>query len=308
METEALSEPSTEKTEKKKLLVITPRVGDSQTYNFSYHSLHVAFVADEEHKRTQCTSFMTCREYVNRCLLSHFTKTKLFDSYRPGVDAPIDTNKLRLLISTALPDDSKETLERFKQALFHAKAGINRYEELAGWKKSVICTVKHKACKGNVWMITAPNEWMSQPQLLSTFVLLLRFISRQPTIDITSLDTMHSSMISLAKKYNEDKQKKKGNFVSDGDLEYRFSNEDIILKYAFIVKNAKTFFDGVDIEKAWPKHATSIDSNFVSSSGIDRFIACDANYSDTVKRLQIAFGELWNKHINSQAKVLKEVL
>jgi len=306
METETLSEPIVEKIEKKKLLVINPRIGSSQTYNFGYHSLHVAFVSNEEHKRTQCTSFMTCREYVNRCVLSHFTKAKFFDSYRPTVDAPIDTNKLRLLIGTALPNDSKETLESFKQALFNAKSGINRYEDLAGWKKSVICTVKHKECKGNVWMITAPNEWISQPQLLSTFVLLLRFISMHPTIDTTSIDTIHSSMISLAKKYNEDKQKKKGNFVSDGDLEYRFSNEDIILKYAFIVKNAKTFFDGVDIEKAWPKSA--IDSNFTPTSGIDRFISCDSNYSDTVKRLQTAFGDLWKKHRNSEAKVLEEVL
>ena len=310
METENASAAAVEvtekpKTEKKKLLVVNPRIGDSQTYNFGYNNLHVAFVSGEEHNRTQCSSFITCREYINRCVLSHLTKNKFFDGHRPGTDVPIDTNKLRLLLATALPNTSVKSLTDFKQNLFNAKAGINRYEELAGWKKSVICTVKHKTCKGNVWMITSPNEWMSQPQLLSTFILLLRFICMHPTIDTNSIDTIHSSMITAAKKYEEAKHKNKGNFVHDGDLEARFYNEDIILKYAFVVENAKTFFEGIDMEKAWPASAT--DAAFVSTSGIDKFIKGEAVYSDTVKLLQKTFADIWNARKDSIVEDPKEV-
>jgi len=291
-------------TEKKKLLVVNPRLKDTHTYSLNFNSLHIAFVSDEEHKRTQCTGFLTCREYINRCVLSHHMNKRFFDSYGPGTDAPIDVNKLRLLLATTLTNDSKEHSDAFKQALFNAKAGINRYEELAGWKKSVICTVKHKMFKSNVWMITAPNEWMSQPQLLSLFVLLLRFITMHPTIDTTSIDTLHNSMIALVTQYNKDKTEKRGKLVTDCDLEYRFPNEDTILKYAFIVKNAEILFSGVGIEKAWPVDVS--EPSFTSTSGIDRFIGNETGYSDTVKQLRLTFHDMWIKHKSVENKTKNE--
>jgi len=305
--TQTLTDENKEpKTEKKKLLIVKKRHNsDSNRYNFGRNSIHVAFVSDEEHGRTQCTSFMTCREYLNRCALSHFVNKKFSDNYAPGTDAPIDTNKLRLLLTTDLHDMPKGAIAEFKQALFNAKAGINRYEELAGWKKSVICTVNHEVYKTNMWMITAPNEWMSQPQLLSMFVLLLRFMCLHPTIDTSSIDTIQNNIIDMMEKHEENKQKKKQNFTTDPDLECRFQNEDAVLKYAFIVKNVKEVFGGIDIEKAWPSSAS--DASFTTSSGIDMFIACRGGYSDTVKLLQDAFAEMWKKHRNLNVEIQKNV-
>jgi len=305
--TEAASEETEQpKIEKKKLLVISPRASEGSSYSFSYNSMNFAFVSDEEHKRTQCTSFLTCREYINRCVLSHIVENKAGGNYSYGVDAPIDTNKLRLLIATGPYDAPSEHITKFKQNLFNAKAGINRYEELVGWKRSVICTVKHKACKGHVWMITAPGEWISQPQLLSTFVLLLRFICLHPKIDTTSIESIHSSMVNLAVKYNKDKESPSSRFVSDSDLEFRFGDINTIHRYAFLIKNAGELFKDIDLKKAWPTSAN--DSVFTMSSGVDRFVAKDeVNYSDTIKLLQKAFRDMWDKYNVPNKEALKEV-
>lgn len=154
--------------------------GDDLYINYS-KALNFAFVGPEEKTdekgfrvRTQVSKFVGCREILckdARAFAHDFSK----DSLQTKSGYPADMETLRLLITvTNLGSKSEDEARR---RVFAGKRALNLFEEYGNFSsQSVITTVKHeesgkyKYC----WLLTAPKEWLSTPQLLSFATLVLR--------------------------------------------------------------------------------------------------------------------------------------
>lgn len=140
------------------------------------NDLQYAFVSSPKEGRKQCHSFMACRDYIHEAIRSFlYKKDEALCTYfyNPNEQPPIDINALRLIVTKTFKTNTNNNIDKWKQKLFSAKAIINMYENMAGWKKSKIVTVNHTT-KDNVWLLTGPKEWMSYPNLVSMVTLILR--------------------------------------------------------------------------------------------------------------------------------------
>jgi hypothetical protein len=164
----------------KKLIRINPAswISDDLYINYS-KALNFAFVGPDEEVdkygfkiRTQVSKFVGCREILckdYRAFVHNFKKT----SSQTKEGFPTDMDTLRLLITVINTNLSEE---ESKKRVFAGKRALNMFEEYGNFKtQSVITTVKHtsknhKRC----WLLTAPKEWVSTPQLLSFASLVLR--------------------------------------------------------------------------------------------------------------------------------------
>lgn len=163
--------------EKKKQRI---QVQGTSNYNLN-HYINFGWVSSPATGRKQISGFYTCRDYISDDLRSHYR----LDGGRLKKDtaAPIDTERLRLLIAIGLNDD---TYEPWKQALYDAKRIINIYEELAGFEqRSVITRVDYLAPNGSksenvehCWLLTGPPEWVKYSQLVSMVTLIFRIVTR----------------------------------------------------------------------------------------------------------------------------------
>ena len=244
--------------EKKKLIGIKKRIADS-TGNYGYSTMSFAFVSSPIHGRTQCTGLATCRETVNSTILCAKTGHSLA-LHNPDQDAPVDFEKLRLLIVI----DVNKDLNDFKTRLFSGKALLNRYEEKAGWIPSKITTVKHPNCK-NAWLLTGPKEWMSHPQLLSIATFIMRLASVHGPFDTDSFKQAENSLRTLYSVYKK-KEKSAKNFTHFPDINYLKYIDDIKL----LITNIEKVFDGITLDKAWLDIDGS-NSNFGVYSGMLTF-------------------------------------
>jgi len=263
--------------QKKKLPVIGKRiVSESNMYTPSEGTMHYAFVSSPETGRIRATAFMTCREYFNRAFQSGVTKANC-DHHYPKEDAPIDKEKLRLLIYSHAAD-----IEAYKNRLFNAKAVLNVLEDFAEFgERSKISTVKHEGCK-HVWLITGPKEWQEHPQLLSLATLILRIVARYGPINTESFETVEKDLKTLSEKPNTD-----GNDIPI-HLRLVWDKIYIILKYR------KEIFEGIEEKYAYDKHAES----FYSESGISRFTTVGVKmYNGKVEKAKAKYLALCAEHL-----------
>ena len=277
-------EKEKEKKKKKQLIKVQGLPDSESGGGYSYRTMHYAFVSNPAEGRKQCTSTMTCREYVNSSVyksVNNLTGTDL---------PPVDFTRLRLLMARD-PND----LAKFKSKLFNAKAVLNLYERNAGWKPSTITTVNHSAYK-NAWLLTGPQQWMSQPQLLSMATFIMRFISNNGPIDVSNLNAAETSMKRLLDDYMEKKKeaskREYHSFEHDGDIESFLSR--FWDKMYVLVKFADEIFAGVGHDTAWVKPGKD---SFGVVSGFQTFVDGKATYTSEVKNAAKKFKKLCSKHL-----------
>lgn len=259
--------------EKRKLIRIEGRGSGGGGYGFD--NMNFAFVSNPSLGRKQISATMTCREYVNRTVWGAAIG-KNVGQYCPESDLPFDFSRLRLLIV----QDAKD-VESFKRNLFNGKAALNLLESLNNWKRSTITTVIHSNYK-HAWLLTGPEEWVSQPQLLSLCTWILRLASHSGPLDVDSYDALESCLFNI--------QKNNTDGTSDKHSYCRLFWD----KMYILVKYHKTIFAGVGHQEAWMVRDTE---HFGIYSGFSSFCNKDANYSKHVIAAQKRFSELCGKHL-----------
>lgn len=161
-----------EKAKKKKKLLEVDCADDLKS-NYEISKMSFAFVSSPAFGRKQVSRFYTCRDGVSSMMSSGISyildDTYRSDYYVDPVERPMDFDKMRLLMVV----DKREDFEKTREKIFSGKAMVNYYEDIAGWKRSKITTVKHKSST-NAWLLTGPKEWMGYSQLVSIVTLIMR--------------------------------------------------------------------------------------------------------------------------------------
>lgn len=212
-----------------------PRVEGTWTQSQSPYNSRLAFslVSSPKNGRKQCITLVTCRDFIHDSIRDHVNDTRESSYYHPGVNPSIDMDKMRLLVSIA--GDPEIT----KRSLFSGKRVLNIYENLAGWKPSVISTVKHNQYK-NAWLITGPKEWMNYSAMLSMVTLILRVSVNHGPIEATNIEELSAWWKNLIEKPPS----------PYGDINYIVTTHD---KFRILVEHYdKIFIKGY--EEAYPKN------------------------------------------------------
>lgn len=259
-------------TEKRKLIRIEGRGGGDGSYGFS--SMNFAFVSNPAQGRKQISATMTCREYVNRTVWGA-ANGRNTGQYNPETDLPFDFTRLRLLIA----QDTRD-VDSFKRKLFNGKAALNLLESIGNWKRSTITTVIHSKYS-NAWLLTGPEEWISQPQLLSLCTWILRLASHSGPLAVDSYDALESNLFNIQKDH------------SGGSDKYSYCRQFWDKMY-MLVKYHKEIFAGMGFQESW--QITDTD-HFGIYSGFSSFCGKDATYSKHVIAAQKRFHELCGKHL-----------
>jgi hypothetical protein len=279
-------------TEKKKLIRVEPYNNATKSV-YKMNNFHFGFITGPEHNRKQITQLVTCREYLNRSVWASFNRNKInIADYGVG-EYPIDFGTMRLLIVHD-PSDVKS----FKERLFNGKAVLNLLEELAGWNKSTITTVKHPIYD-NAWLITGPSGWMSTPQLLSIATWVLRLSADYGPIDTNSFDEYEADLFRLYKSTPDDGNTKRG--FSDATT----YNKKIWDKIYILMKYHSEIFKGIDLSKAWYCNDEDI-SMFTVRSGFLSFSEEELSlYSKEAENSRKNFFKLCSKILPRKNKFIK---
>jgi hypothetical protein len=151
--------------------------------------------------RRQIREFMTCRDYINDCLISFFTimgGNKRGNDYWKKDHAPVDSDNLRLIITKDLgPGETEESL---RGRLYSAKRILNMYEEYAGFEnRSVLSRADHSSDRIKYcWILTGPGEWMKASNLVSMVTLIFRVVVNSGGFeDFTTLDEVEARFKTL---------------------------------------------------------------------------------------------------------------
>lgn len=230
--------------------------GYKPSYEFSF-----SLVSLNKKERCQITSWHTCREELNREVL-----TKIYDD----MDSLVDIDTLRILVKPPYDDYID-----YKKNLFNARAALRLCEEHAGWtERSVISTVNHSQ-NIEAYLITGPGEWMSSPQMLSLAIHLIRLICFFGPADVDSWESFENWMSKncdyneVGREYDDD-----SSYEMDNNLKITITTNGTILKYiSDILKHSTTLFKNND---SWCSEFIDgdgyVDGDFTDNSGIVSFL------------------------------------
>ena len=264
-----------EKPSKKRLVKVAARVGTSAPGGgYGYTAINFAFVSSPTDGRRQATSTMTCREYVNRAAWAAANK-EFVGQHTPGEDAPIDFDRLRLLV---VHDPSG--VDAFKNKLFNGKAALNLLEKFNNWKPSTITTVNHAHYK-NAWLLTGPKEWMAHPQMLSLATWVLRLSASAGPLDVKSFGSYENNLQKLSTK--------RDTIADISTYCNRFWNKLYVL-----MKYYTEIFGKMDHKDAWVKVRSP---SFGVYSGLLNFVEGNAHYSDAIESAYSRYKKLAGQHL-----------
>jgi len=226
---------------KKKKLIRVKKWRDDKNSGYGFDKAQFAWMSPPiDGVRKQITPFVYCRERVTAYVHAAMNNVG-YNEFLPDQDT-FDKEKLRILIAR----DPKD-FDEFRTKLFNAKAVMNIYEDIAGWEKSKITTVKHEA-RDNVWLLTGPKEWLICPQMVSAFTFILRTLAEYGPIDIDDgIDSVEKEFDRLYNKFrNTD-----GNNDVNYYLKYFRKHLYILMKYN------KELFGKYGVGSLWAKNINS---------------------------------------------------
>lgn len=244
---------------KKKLLRIEDRKIRSK-YGSCIGGLSFCWVSSPAQGRVQASSVHTCREAICGAVFRYIMKTTRSDSCHVyGTDSPIDTTCLRLLVLSNCDE---------KKRLFNAKAMINIIESHLGWKKSTISTVVHRSFD-HTWLFTGPGAWMSQPQFVSTYMLLIRWFMKNP-IEASTMEELDIAVRARLEKYN-----------TRNDLDLNKYMPALWPNLLTLLMRRDEIFGTSDPEVVYKADGEPV--SFYSGSGVYEFVNKRAKYNDHIK-------------------------
>jgi hypothetical protein len=265
-------------TAKKQLVQIKAFPGSSAP-QYSLGSVNFAYVSSPATGRVQITELMTCREYVIKKVWH------AVNDYEQNKNVPaFDLSKLRLLIA-----HDPSNFDDFRRRLFNGKAALNLLEKFNDWSPSTITTVKHPHYK-NAWLLTAPAEWMSQPQLLSIATWVLRLLSNDGPINTDNYDAFEAGLIQI---------KSKGGSTSDN-----YSYLNVFWDKLYItMRYHKEIFGDISLSDAWPGVDTT--DYLHINGGLQTFAEEHVGYTKNVETAQKRFRALCKEHLPRKNELIK---
>jgi len=188
------------KSKKKQLIKIK---GFNTTYEQKPQSIAFALVSKTSEGRRQATKFLCCRDHLNDAIHARVHE-KHCSVYDYDINPVIDLDKMRLLIGRYFDND--DSRNKFKENIFSAKRLLNFYEDVAGWDRSKITTVKHSVIDYNAWLLTGPKEWVEHTNLLSIVTLIFRIIGNHGPIKFSNNEDVEKWFCKLIKGYEEERR------------------------------------------------------------------------------------------------------
>ena len=261
-------------TEKKQLIQVKALPGSSRS-GYAVQSVNFAYVSSPATGRTQITELMTCREYVIKqvwyAMNNHCQNEKM---------PPLDLSKLRLLIV-----NDPSNVDEFRRKLFNGKAVLNELEKINNWSPSSITTVKHPNYN-HAWLLTAPAEWMSQPQMLSIATWIIRLLAINGPINTDSYDAIEAGLFNIMTKYSSSVNASSDNYTY---LKLFWDKLYIVMKYY------QEIFGDIALKDAWP--SVDEDKYVHIEGGLYSFVDEDLHYSKHAVSAQKRFRALCQKHL-----------
>jgi len=136
-----------------------PEVKCKQEFSYGLDNLSWCFVNRD---MTQSSRISNCRDYFNESLQASIKNTH--HAYRPvGEYEKIDTDKFRFVLINV---DARR--------LQNALEILDIYAKAAGWHTAKMIRVRFARFNG--FVIEADRNWLRYPQLMSIFILIIRFI------------------------------------------------------------------------------------------------------------------------------------
>ena len=281
-------------TEKKKLIRVKGLRGANKPI-YALTSFNFCFVSEPDPEREQVTPIATCREHLNRNVMLSLNRGKCDNQEIHGTDKTVDTSKLRLLIVS-----DPTNIYTFKSKLFNGKAVLNVIEELAGWEKSKITTVKHEIYS-NAWLITGPKEWMSQPQLLSIATWILRLTADYGPLNTESYDELEANLYRVFKREERNTSTARGYADAQTYLKYLWDKLYIIISFH------NEIFNNISTEVAWKYVSGEDGPSFTQNSGFLEFVNGNRFYLNDLYQSQKVFKELCKKVLPRKNECLTRV-
>jgi len=174
--------------ETKSLMVVHSAKNFGSYTGYTPGSIGFAFVNTFGNRRMLCHEPVSCREFLLvafRALLTEDSDVDLFihPTMQKGkkVAFQVDAAKVRLLVTVPGVGTMEDRMQHHKQEFFFAKKVLNYYEKMAGFKTSVISTVRTVDPTDKSyysWLFTAGADWMCSPVLLSLYPLIIRAAKR----------------------------------------------------------------------------------------------------------------------------------
>lgn len=186
---------------KKKLIKITAVKGRDEAM-YASADIQYALVSSPENERRPATRNFTCKDYLQDAVQEFICRDKNGYAHRFGGEAPIDLNRMRLLISRTFENHAQ--IDDWKEKLFSAKQILNIYEEMAGFeKRSLITTVKYDCGNDRLkaWLVTGPGEWMRAPQALSLATLVFRMVVYSRKADVKTSEDVEAFWRGILEDY-----------------------------------------------------------------------------------------------------------
>lgn len=237
---------------------------------YSYDRLAWCFVTE---RNEQCSRLTTCRDYFNESLQASINDGS-HSYYPPGWFKRIPIDRLRILFVNVT------NIARLKNAI----KTLDIYAKEAGWQlakvKNVDTTSRlHK----KAMLVKADQNWMRYPQLLSMFMLIIRFTHATGEIrpaDIKDINSVH--------KFWEDILDKKIRTFGSRDLPGNYSWLYHVYRFfpTIICKENKIF--DKEMPKAWQGE------KFHGNSGIHTFVErkCPTDHMKEAKKLIELYAEV----------------
>lgn len=119
------------------------------------------------------TMLHTCKDYMHDIVRAHVNKgSGTNHGYSYGINRPVDMNNTRILLKES---GIKNTPSEFKTGVFSGKRVINYYEKRykMSSKTRLFRAINHEEPR-EYWMLIGPSEWVSNPYLLSLYLLIFR--------------------------------------------------------------------------------------------------------------------------------------
>ena len=128
----------------------------------------------------QCHAWIKCRDFLHDALRCHITgkKDRIYGfSYNPGVDPPLDLEKMRMMVKREPTKDELKASESTKEMIDSALSILRCIEDYSGIEplSDIYCTSEDE----NIYVFESAADWMESTFMISLYTFLIRLGARK---------------------------------------------------------------------------------------------------------------------------------
>jgi len=153
----------------------------------------------------QCHPWIKCRDFLHdalRCFITGKKEVIFGFSYEPGIDPPLDLEKMRLLVkrkSNRNEENASENTKTMIDSTISILRCIEKYSEIESLS-NIFCTTKDE----DIYIFEGAADWMESTFMISLYTLLIRIGCRNIIFeDKKDLDSKLEELCKLKEAYND---------------------------------------------------------------------------------------------------------